>query len=780
VNGRSVVTDERSSSEVPKVGSRTFDEASLSSKDVYALMEAIIKDETSKAALAESVSPGKKDSTTEKKSKNSRSTKKRVSRGRSCRRAERKHPCSEIEEKSDEEVRSKEDIPTKPRARSSSRSEGNRGASDFGTTGPSSGGKPSSQGRHYSSRGWRSASSVKGRPDITDGCSSSEVRKTRSRSFDADLFSSKDISAATKQNPANETKGQASCCFLSVDVRERFKLDFPGAKDLPTNDELNESYRNLQDSPCQAAPTETDTPAPKDKEDEEALETPTETPKKNQTDNIMAATIGKPSSYTVAIKATERKTQTLTENTLNPFKTEPNEAQVAQAMPITRLIAAEQNSEKRLIAAEDAEGRLIAAEEAPQQRDSGGLTEKEGQLDEWELDLIEREHQFDEERKAQEQKFAHMLDLADYEKDLADRAKKLESEEVFWDVKEKLLVEKEKFLTDKELVLDEKQIKLCVFTNKLNEEKETDNRKSTQVTPFLASQAALKKQNGRGLGSDDDATIAQLNDELEKLKEENERVKKDGSKGTIEELEKQHEEAVQQLQEGIDKQLFDALQTQLEEQVLVDEKLREKDASIENIQREMEELKEELEELLRQEAERGQKETQIDAVMEENELLQDQLEEEREESAKQISKMTKAVVRLQETNRELDEKIEAEAVKNKDMVIWDLEIEINELNIALEKQNTNEYAAKLRQEVKELKTELKKKKTELQDKEAGAYRHIQARDEAIRMLQKEVDRVYVELGNPIGTFEFDLPAPATPPPRVVEPSGFFGMLMGTS
>jgi hypothetical protein len=452
-----------------------------------------------------------------------------------------------------------------------------------------------------------------------------------------------------------------------------------------------------------------------------------------------------------------------------------------------RLIAAEEIAERRLIAAEDAERKLIAAEEAPQKLDSGGLTEKEGQLDEWESDLIDRENQFDEERKAQEQKFVHMLDLADFEKDLADRAKKLESEEAFWDVKEKrldelsrVLVEKEKSLTDKEMVLDEKQMKLGALTNKLNGEKETVNRKSMQVTPFLASQAALKKQNKRGLGSDDDATIAQLGEEIGKLKEENERVKKDVSTGMIEELKKQHEEAVQKLQEGIDKQLFDTSQTKLEEQILVEEKLREKDASIEFIQREMEELKEELEELLREEAERGQKETQIDAVMEENELLQDQLEEEREESAEQISEMTEAIVRLQETNRELDEKIEAEAVKNKDMVILDLQIEINELNIALEKQNTNEYAAKLRQEVKELKTERNKMKTELQDKEAGAYRHIEARDEAIKMLQKEVDRVYVKLGEPIGTFELDLPAPATPPPQVVEPSGFFGMLMGTS
>ena len=458
-----------------------------------------------------------------------------------------------------------------------------------------------------------------------------------------------------------------------------------------------------------------------------------------------------------------------------------------------RLIAAEAKSELRLIAAEEAQRRLLVTGEDPQKFDSEGVTEKARQLDEWELDLIERENQFDEERKAQEKKIAHMLDLADYEKDLADRGKKLQSEEAFWDMKEKCFDErardltgKEKYMTDKEKVLNEKQIELGVLEKKLSGEKETVKRNSMQVTPFLASQAALKKQHEKGLVGDDAVTIAQLRDELEKLREENQRVKKDGSKDMIDELDEQHEVAVQKLQEGIDKQMRNffeekhALQTQLEEeQVLAEEKLSEKDASIEFIQREMEELKEELEELLREEAERGQKETQIDAVMEENELLQDQLEEEREESAEQISEMTEAIERLHETNRELDEKIEAEAVKNKDMVIMDLENEINELNISLEKQNTNEYAAKLRQEMKELKTELNRMKTEFQDKEAGSYRNIQARDEAIQILRNEVDRVHVQLGNPVGTFELDLPEPAPPPPRVVESSGFFGMLMGS-
>jgi hypothetical protein len=440
-----------------------------------------------------------------------------------------------------------------------------------------------------------------------------------------------------------------------------------------------------------------------------------------------------------------------------------------------------EESEKRLIAVGKAERRLIAAEEAPQKRNSGALSEKARQLDEWEMDFIERATQFDEERKAQEEKFAHMLELVDYEKELEDGAKKLHLEEASLDECARALAAKEKCLIDKEKVLDKKQIKLGVLENKLNGEKEAVRRKNMQVTLFLASQVALKKQNERGLGSEDDATIAQLRDEIEKLKEENERVKKDGSKDMIE---KQHEEALQKLQVAKNEEMryhFEekhALQTQLEEeQVLAEEKLIEKDASIEFIQREMEKLEEELEELLREEAERGQQQTQIGALMEENELLHFQMEEEREESDEQLSEMTEALERLQESNRELYEKIEAEAVKNKDMIIMDLQYEINELNITLEKQNTNAYAAKLLRAVKELKTKLKNLKTEFQDKETGAYRNIQARDEAIKMLQKEVDRVHVELGNPVGTFALDLPAPAPPPSRALESSGFFGKLM---
>jgi hypothetical protein len=495
-----------------------------------------------------------------------------------------------------------------------------------------------------------------------------------------------------------------------------------------------------------------------------------------------------------ADKETAKKTQ----EDLEDLRNELAEVQAILAERDEKIGALEKARVDQMDLVEDLENELDYAEDdifrleeeesekrsiAPQNRNSGALAEKARQLDEWELDLIERETQFDEERKAQDEKFAHMLDLVDYEKELEDGAKKLVSEEASLDKCARDLAAKEKCLVDKEKVLDEKQLKLGVLENKLNGEKETVKRKSMQVTPFLASQAALKKQNERGLGSEDDATIAQLRDEIEKLKEENERVKKDGSKDMIE---KQHEEALQTLQIANNEEMrhhFEekhALQTQLEEeQVLAEEKLRDKDASIEFIQREMEELKEELEELLREEAERGQQETQIDALMEENELLQDQLEEEREESGEQLSAMTEAVERLQELNRELDEKIEAEAVKNKDMIIMDLQIEINELNITLEKQNTNEYAAKLRQEVKQLKTELKNLKTEFQDKETGAYRNIQARDEAIHMLQKEVDRVYLELGIPVGTFALDLPAPAPPPSRVVEPSGFFGMLMGS-
>jgi hypothetical protein len=452
-----------------------------------------------------------------------------------------------------------------------------------------------------------------------------------------------------------------------------------------------------------------------------------------------------------------------------------------------------EESEKRLIAVGEAERRLmIAAEEAPQnqKRSSGALSEKARQLDEWEMDFIERATQFDKERKAQEEKFAHMLELVDYEKELEDGAKKLHLEEASLDECARALAAKRKCLIDKEKVLDKKQIKLGVLENKLNGEKEAVRRKNMQVTLFLASQkeVALKKQNERGLGSDDDAnaTIAQLRDEIEKLKEENHRVKKGGSNSKDMIAKQQHEEALEKLQVAKNEEMRHhleekhALETQLEEeQVLAEERLLEKDASIEFIQREMEKVEEELEELLREEAERGQQQqqTQIGALMEENELLHFQMEEEREESDEQFNEMTEALERLQESNRELSEKIEAEAVKNKDMIIMDLQYEINELNMTLEKQNTNAYAAKLLGAVKELKTKVKNLKTEFQDKETGAYRNIQARDEAIQMLQKEVDRVHVELGNPVGTFALDLPAPVAPPSRVLESSGFFGKLM---
>jgi hypothetical protein len=134
---------------------------------------------------------------------------------------------------------------------------------------------------------------------------SQQVRQSscrrRIRAFSKDRGKRQAAEENTKQKPGNETKGHESCLFLSVDVRGRFKLDFPGAKDLPTDDELNERYRNVQDTlTTPAAPTETETSEPKeDSQDEEALE----------------------------------NTTTLPENTLDPLKTEPTKAEVSKAMP---------------------------------------------------------------------------------------------------------------------------------------------------------------------------------------------------------------------------------------------------------------------------------------------------------------------------------------------------------------------------------------------------------------------------------------------------------------
>jgi hypothetical protein len=501
VKGRPVSTDERSSSEASKRRSSSFDEDLLSSKALSAAFApkktapdtpllAVTKVETSKVSLDDSFSPGTTDSTTKKKDNtNTRSscTERRGNRGRSNSRG-RRNRTFEIEEKPDEEVRSKEDIPSKPRARSSSRGGGRRSdsASDLGMADPSSGENATGRGRRSSSggrrrtsskdpgkrhateentkqnpvrvrsnsRGRRRASLVSMEDSVrsADPTQTSRVRSTSldvirrnassnkinvtssSRSFSGGpinqssrrrgssldvirrnaannpLGSSKSLSGqslsdgmkhvsssvilhshleakswgslqksfntldtsesgrgggsrsgrASRRMPKgmaeqdksmdssldeatkslSETKAQASCGFLSVDLRERFRSDFPGAKDMPTDDELKERYRNTQFTAPQTTPseaTETGTSEPKkDSEDEEqegALDTTTHKPKKNYSDKLMAATKGKPASFTMMSKA-RRKSQTLSENTLDPFKTEPiKEPEGAHAIP---------------------------------------------------------------------------------------------------------------------------------------------------------------------------------------------------------------------------------------------------------------------------------------------------------------------------------------------------------------------------------------------------------------------------------------------------------------
>jgi hypothetical protein len=164
-------------------------------------------------------------------------------------------------------------------------------------------------------------------------------RRMPKGTVDQDRSMDSSLHEATKG--LGEAKIQASCELPSVDLRERFKSDFPEAKDMPTDDELNELYINAQDTasettPSQAASTETETSEPQkdseDEEDEEALETTTEKPKISYSDKLMAATKGKPASSTMSIKAV-RTPQALSGNTLDSFKKEPKEAEVAQAMP---------------------------------------------------------------------------------------------------------------------------------------------------------------------------------------------------------------------------------------------------------------------------------------------------------------------------------------------------------------------------------------------------------------------------------------------------------------
>ena len=154
----------------------------------------------------------------------------------------------------------------------------------------------------------------------------------------ADQDKSMDCSSHEATNGLSETKANVSCGFLSVDLRERFRSDFPGVKDMPTDDDLKERYRNVQftasqTAPSQAKPTETDTSEPKkDSEDGESFRIITEKPKETYSDRLMAATKGEPASFTMKSKA-RRKSQALSENsTPDPFKTE-QESEGAHAMP---------------------------------------------------------------------------------------------------------------------------------------------------------------------------------------------------------------------------------------------------------------------------------------------------------------------------------------------------------------------------------------------------------------------------------------------------------------
>ena len=459
VKGPARVTDERSSSEVPKRPSSSFDEDLLSSKDISADIPpqelapdvpklGVPKVETSKLSLDDSFSPAMMDSTTEKKMPDSSSTERRVGRERSSSRGRRKRP-PDIEEKPDEEANSKEDSPIRTRARSSSRGGRRRdSAADLGTAAPSPRETSSDQGRRSVSRGRRRAlskdpgkrhatedntdlntvrtrsnsrgrrrASLASKEDSALSSDSTHSSRLRSTSLDVirrnaannplssskrqlgqsshdasknmlssmslhgnleakswgslqDSFSSLGASEsgrsgagsrsgrpsrrmpkrmATQDKSMNsslheaakglsETKIQASCGFLCADLRKRFRSDFPGAKDMPTDDELKERYRNAQSiasqtAPSQTAPTDTGTSEPpkdiKDEEDEEALEATTEKPKINYSDKLMAATKGKPASFTMSSKAV-RKPQAISENTLDPFKTDPQKAEVAQ------------------------------------------------------------------------------------------------------------------------------------------------------------------------------------------------------------------------------------------------------------------------------------------------------------------------------------------------------------------------------------------------------------------------------------------------------------------
>jgi hypothetical protein len=147
---------------------------------------------------------------------------------------------------------------------------------------------------------------------------------------------SMDSSFHTATKGLSETKANASCGFLSVDLRGRFRSDFPGAKDMPTDDELKERYRNIQFTASQTAPSQpapTETTDSKDEVEKEAFGTITTKPKQETySDRLMAATQGKPSSFTMKSR-TRRKSQALSENTVDPFKSKPQESEGAHTMP---------------------------------------------------------------------------------------------------------------------------------------------------------------------------------------------------------------------------------------------------------------------------------------------------------------------------------------------------------------------------------------------------------------------------------------------------------------
>jgi hypothetical protein len=157
---------------------------------------------------------------------------------------------------------------------------------------------------------------------------------------DQDKYMDSSLYEVTK-NLSEETK--ANCGVLSIELRERFRSDFAGAKDMPTDDELKERYRNVhfaashQTAPSPTASTdETDTSEPKkdseDEEDKEELDTTTEKHKETYSDKLVAATRGKPASLTMRSKA-RRKSQAVSENTLDPLDPSMAEPEGAGAMP---------------------------------------------------------------------------------------------------------------------------------------------------------------------------------------------------------------------------------------------------------------------------------------------------------------------------------------------------------------------------------------------------------------------------------------------------------------